>query len=63
MAREADESVGYVMPRALMVELARDPPSTQSQLLATRNLSPLSSKHCDKLISIIKAAKQQAAQV
>ena len=55
--RAEDESIGYVMPRALMLRLAREAPTNPRALLAvTRGESPLVAKHSGELVDIISRA-------
>ena len=55
--RAEDESIGYVMPRALMLRLAREAPTNPRALLAvTRGDSPLVAKHSGELVDIISRA-------
>mmetsp|Transcript_17675 Transcript_17675/g.49413 ORF Transcript_17675/g.49413 Transcript_17675/m.49413 type:complete len:795 (+) Transcript_17675:280-2664(+) len=60
IAREADESLGYVIPRGTMIDLAQQAPTTRSQLLTGRSLSPLAAQHADILVKLISDAKRQA---
>ena len=60
VAREADESLGYVLPRGAMIDLALRPPATRAQLSGNRNLSHLTSPQADSLLKAVTAAKRQA---
>ena len=62
MARKEDESSGYVMSRATMIDVARTMPTTRAKLLAVRNLSPLVTGSSEKLLRIISEAKKQAVR-
>lgn len=62
-AREADESLGYVMSRAVMLEMAKRGPDTKLKVLAIRHLSPVAVAAADKLASVVIEAKKQAAAV
>jgi exosome complex exonuclease RRP6 len=56
-SRTEDESIGYVMPRALMLRLAREAPTTPRSLLAvTRGDSPLVAKHSGEIVDLIARA-------
>ena len=55
--RAEDESIGYVLPRALMLRMAREAPTNPRALLAvTRGESPLVAKHSGELVDIISRA-------
>jgi exosome complex exonuclease RRP6 len=56
-ARDADESLGYVLPRALMLRLALTVPSTTRALLAEcRGEAPLVAKHAAQVADLISRA-------
>ena len=56
-SRTEDESIGYVMPRALLLRLAREAPTTPRSLLAvTRGDSPLVAKHSGEIVDLIARA-------
>uniref|UniRef100_A0A061SIC0 Exosome complex exonuclease RRP6 n=1 Tax=Tetraselmis sp. GSL018 TaxID=582737 RepID=A0A061SIC0_9CHLO len=61
VARATDESVGYVMPRAVLIKLARDPPESRGRLIAASGASPLVRQHADAILRVIASAKEQAA--
>lgn len=56
-ARDADESIGYVMPRGLMLRLSTTTPSTTRALLAEcRGEAPLVAKHATHVVDLITRA-------
>ena len=56
-ARELDESLGYVAPRALVLEISRACPSTTRGLLATaRGNAPLVAKHAAEIVDVVQRA-------
>ena len=56
-ARDADESVGYVMPRGLMLRIALSGPLSPRALLAEcRGEAPLVAKHADAVSDVISRA-------
>jgi len=56
-ARDADESIGYVMPRGLMLRLSTTTPSTPRALLAEcRGEAPLVAKHATHVVDLITRA-------
>ena len=56
-ARDADESIGYVMPRGLMLRLSTTTPSTTRALLAEcRGEAPLVAKHATHVVDLIARA-------
>ena len=62
LARKEDESPGYVMSRATMIDVAKTMPTTRAKLHAVRNLSPLVTGSAEKLLRIISEAKKQAVR-
>jgi len=56
-ARDADESIGYVMPRGLMLRLSTTTPSSTRALLAEcRGEAPLVAKHAAHVVDLITRA-------
>ena len=56
-ARELDESLGYVAPRALVLEIARACPATTRALLAAaRGNAPLVAKHAAEIVDVVQRA-------
>ena len=56
-ARDADESIGYVMPRGLMLRLSTTTPSSTRALLAEcRGEAPLVAKHAAQVVDLITRA-------
>lgn len=56
-ARELDESLGYVAPRALLLEISRACPATTRALLATaRGNAPLVAKHAAEIVDVVQRA-------
>jgi exosome complex exonuclease RRP6 len=56
-ARELDESLGYVAPRALLLDISRACPTTSRALLATaRGNAPLVAKHAAEIVDIVQRA-------
>ena len=61
-AREADESLGYVMPRELMLRLAIAAPSTKRALMEEcRGQVPLIAKHAETVADLISRARAMGA--
>lgn len=62
LARQLDESLGYVLPKGQMATLARKMPATVSELVSVlgRHGSPLALQHAAELVKVIARAKLQA---